>query len=85
MSVVIFSGGCFVFFITVYGTVVAGGMQLTKKQIAASPELSSNLNTKPNTTSDTVTTSNIIRNDPNTETNNPTSETTNIPAEAAAD
>ncbi|MDG1188689.1 MAG: hypothetical protein P8N13_09545 [Ilumatobacter sp.] len=47
MSVVIFSGGCFVFFITVYGTVVAGGMQLTKKQIAASPELSSNLNTKP--------------------------------------
>ena len=39
MTVVIFGVGVLVFFLTVYGTIIAGGVQLTKQQIRASPEL----------------------------------------------
>ena len=63
MSLVIFSVGVFVFFLTVYGTVVAGGLQLTKKQIEKSPELAPNLNTKPDDPDDGLTTSDIVRAD----------------------
>jgi len=38
MTSVIFGIGMFVFFLTVYGTVMAGGLQLTKQQIKTSPE-----------------------------------------------
>ena len=38
MSIVIFGVGLFVFFLTVYGTVVAGGLMLTKEQIEENPE-----------------------------------------------
>ena len=62
MSLVIFGVGVFVFFLTVYGTVVAGGLQLTKKQIE-SPELAPNLNTKPDDPDDGLTTSDIVRAD----------------------
>ena len=37
MTYVVFGVGLFVFFLTVYGTVVAGGLMLTKEQIDASP------------------------------------------------
>ncbi len=63
MSLVIFSVGVLVFFLTVYGTVVAGGLQLTKKQIATSPELSNSLDTKPEDPGDGPTTSDIVRGD----------------------
>ncbi|MGK0276296.1 MAG: hypothetical protein ACI9N0_002687 [Ilumatobacter sp.] len=39
MTGVIFGVGVLVFFLTVYGTVIAGGLQLTKQQIETSPEL----------------------------------------------
>jgi hypothetical protein len=39
MTVVIFGVGVLVFFLTVYGTVIAGGLQLTKQQMETSPEL----------------------------------------------
>ena len=40
MSLVIFSFGMLVFLITVYGTVVAGGLQLTVRQLRDDPSLS---------------------------------------------
>jgi hypothetical protein len=39
VTVVIFGIGVLVFFLTVYGTVIAGGLKLTKQQIKGSPEL----------------------------------------------
>jgi hypothetical protein len=39
MTLVIFGVGVLVFFLTVYGTVIAGGLQLTKQQIETSPKL----------------------------------------------
>lgn len=39
MSLVIFAFGVFVFLITVYGTVVAGGLFLTDRQLDDQPEL----------------------------------------------
>ena len=39
MTVVIFGIGVLVFFLTVYGTVIAGGLKSTKQQIKGSPEL----------------------------------------------
>ncbi len=50
MSVVIFVIGVLVFFLTVYGVVVAGGLELTRQQIAADPGLAPDLpveSTKP--------------------------------------
>ncbi len=43
MSLVIFGFGVLVFFLTVYGTVVAGGVQLTKQQLRTSPDLAPDL------------------------------------------
>jgi hypothetical protein len=43
MSLVIFGFGVLVFFLTIYGTVVAGGLQLTKQQLKTSPELAPHL------------------------------------------
>ncbi|MBT4983333.1 MAG: hypothetical protein HOJ85_00635 [Ilumatobacter sp.] len=63
MSLVIFGVGVFVFFLTVYGTVVAGGLQLTKKQIETSPELSPSLDTNPDDPDDGLSTSDIVRAD----------------------
>jgi hypothetical protein len=39
MSTAIFVIGVFVFLVTVYGTVVAGGLMLTGRQLDAQPEL----------------------------------------------
>ncbi len=39
MTLIIFGVGVLVFFLTVYGTVMAGGLRLTKEQLEASPEL----------------------------------------------
>lgn len=39
MSIAIFVFGVLVFLITVYGTVVAGGMMLTGRQLDEQPEL----------------------------------------------
>lgn len=39
MSLVIFAFGVLVFLITVYGTVVVGGLFLTGRQLEAQPEL----------------------------------------------
>ena len=39
MTVVIFAFGIFVFLITVYGSVVAGGLLLTGRQLDEQPEL----------------------------------------------
>ncbi len=40
MSVVIFAFGVLVFLITVYGTVVSGGLLLTGRQLDENPQLS---------------------------------------------
>ena len=39
MSLAIFAFGVFVFVITVYGTVVSGGLMLTDRQLDDQPEL----------------------------------------------
>lgn len=39
MILVIFGVGALVFFLTVYGTVVAGGLRLTREQLEKSPDL----------------------------------------------
>ena len=39
MTQVIFGIGVLIFFITVYGTVVAGGLRLTAQQLDEEPEL----------------------------------------------
>lgn len=39
MTLVIFGVGVFIFFISVYGTVVAGGLRLTARQLEEQPEL----------------------------------------------
>lgn len=39
MSLVIFGVGVLIFFISVYGTVVAGGLRLTAEQVGEQPEL----------------------------------------------
>ncbi len=39
MSLAIFIVGVFVFLVTVYGTVVAGGLLLTERQLDEQPEL----------------------------------------------
>lgn len=39
MTLAIFGVGVFIFFISVYGTVVAGGLRLTTMQVKELPEL----------------------------------------------
>ena len=39
MTIVIFGIGVLVFFLTVYGTVIAGGLHLTREQMKTSPDL----------------------------------------------
>jgi hypothetical protein len=39
MMLIVFGVGFFVFFLTVYGTVMAGGLMLTKEQLDTSDEL----------------------------------------------
>ena len=39
MTLVIFGVGVFIFFISVYGTVVAGGLRLTARQLEEQPDL----------------------------------------------
>lgn len=43
MTIVIFGIGVLVFFTTVYGTVIAGGLQLTKQQVKGNPKLATEL------------------------------------------
>lgn len=43
MTLVIFGVGLGVFFLTIFGTVMAGGVRLTKNQLTASPELDPDL------------------------------------------
>lgn len=38
MTLVIFGVGLFIFFLTVFGTVMAGGLFLTREQLETSPE-----------------------------------------------
>jgi hypothetical protein len=63
MSLAIFGVGVLVFFLTVYGTVVAGGLRLTRQQLEASPELAPNLATKPGDSDDGLATRDIVRAD----------------------
>jgi hypothetical protein len=63
MSLVIFGFGVLVFFLTVYGTVVAGGVQLTKRQLEASPELVPDLTDGAPDSQDGLQTSDVVRAD----------------------
>ena len=51
----IFGVGLFVFFLTVYGTVVAGGLMLTKEQIETNPEFAPKANSDGSAQSVSVT------------------------------
>ncbi|MDX2378863.1 MAG: hypothetical protein QNM02_03795 [Acidimicrobiia bacterium] len=55
----VFGVGLFVFFLTVYGTVVAGGLMLTKEQIETTRELAPDLNGEGSDTD--VSISDVIR------------------------
>lgn len=59
MILVVFGVGLFVFFLTVYGTVVAGGLMLTKDQIDTTRELAPGLNGEVSDTD--VSISDVIR------------------------
>ena len=61
MSLVIFGVGVLVFFLTIYGTVIAGGLRLTKQQLEASPELAPDLTTGPGDSKDGLTTRDIVQ------------------------
>jgi len=63
MSLIIFSVGVLIFFLTVYGTVVAGGLQLTKNQIETSPDLSPDLTPERGHADDALTTRDVVRAD----------------------
>ena len=59
MILVVFGVGLFVFFLTVYGTVVAGGLMLTKEQIDTTRELAPGLHGEVSDTD--VSISDVIR------------------------
>ncbi len=59
MILVVFGVGLFVFFLTVYGTVVAGGLVLTKKQIETTRDLAPDPNGEGSDTD--VSISDVIR------------------------
>ena len=59
MILVVFGVGLFVFFLTVYGTVVAGGLMLTKEQIDKTRELAPGLHGEVSDTD--VSISDVIR------------------------
>ena len=63
MTLVIFGFGVLVFFLTVYGTVVAGGVQLTKQQLETSPELAPDLTDDALESGDGLLTSEVVRSD----------------------
>lgn len=60
MSIVVFGVGVVVFFLTVYGTVVAGGLQLTKVQLDTSPALAPDLATGRGDSKNALTTLDVI-------------------------
>ena len=63
MSLFIFGFGVLVFFLTVYGTVVAGGLHLTKNQIESSPDLSPDRTADRGNADDALKTRDIVRAD----------------------
>ncbi|MFT4774691.1 MAG: hypothetical protein ACI83Y_001523 [Candidatus Azotimanducaceae bacterium] len=63
MTIVIFGVGVLVFFLTVYGTVIAGGLQLTREQMKSSPELTAKIASDPKNPEGEVPTRDIIRAD----------------------
>ncbi len=63
MSLVIFGVGVLVFFLTVYGTVVAGGVGLTKQQLETSPELAPDLTGEARDSADGLPTRDVVRAD----------------------
>ena len=63
MTIVIFGVGVLVFFLTVYGTVIAGGLQLTREQMKSSPELTAKIVGDPKDPEGGVPTRDIIRAD----------------------
>jgi hypothetical protein len=63
MSIVIFAVGVLVFFFTVYGTVIAGGLHLTKQQLETSPELASDLAAGTSHPKDGLGTRDVMRSD----------------------
>jgi hypothetical protein len=63
MSVAIFAVGVLVFFLTVYGTVIAGGLHLTKQQLKTSPELAADLAAEARDPKDGLATRDVIRAD----------------------
>jgi hypothetical protein len=63
MSLAIFGVGVLVFFLTIYGTVVAGGLRLTRQQLEASPDLAPDLAAGPADSEDGLTTRDIVRAD----------------------
>ena len=65
MTLVIFGFGVLVFFLTVYGTVVAGGVQLTKQQLEVSPDLAPDLSAAVDQrdSDDGLSTSDVVRAD----------------------
>jgi|TARA_R110002110_G_scaffold371658_4_gene581650 hypothetical protein len=63
MTLVIFGIGVLVFFLTVYGTVIAGGLQLTKEQMRTNPDLAPKKGGGSGNPEDDLPTRDIIRAD----------------------
>lgn len=61
MSLVIFGIGVLVFFLTVYGTVVAGGLLLTKQQLETNSDLAADLGVEKRNTDDGLSSGDVIR------------------------
>lgn len=60
MNLVIFGIGFFIFFITVFGTVMAGGLFLTREQLEASPELAPDMKSESGRSKNKMSASDVI-------------------------
>lgn len=63
MTLIVFGVGLLVFFLTVYGTVMAGGLRLTKEQLETSPELAPVLTAASDDPADKVSARDVISSD----------------------
>lgn len=63
MTIVIFGIGVLVFFLTVYGTVIAGGLHLTREQMKTSPDLAHKKGGSSGNPEDDLPTRDVIRAD----------------------
>lgn len=63
MTLLVFGVGVLVFFFTVYGTVVAGGVRLTKQQLETEPGLAPDVTRETRDSNGGLATGDVVRSD----------------------